>query len=64
MSERIVQVQVEKQRIVGVDEVPPHKDQFAFVLRVSRYDDYADALADGLEAARLLSSAHLGEERT
>ena len=60
MSERIVQVQVEKQRIVGVDGLPPEKDQFAFTLRVSRYDDYPSALADGLEAAKLLSSAHLG----
>ena len=64
MSERIVQVQVEQQRVIGVDGLPDDQPQFAFVLRVSRYDDYPAALADGLEAARLLSSAHLGSSET
>lgn len=61
MSQRIVQVQVEKQRIAGVDGLSPDKDQFAFVLRVSRYDDYPSALADGLAAAKILSAADLEE---
>lgn len=59
MTNRIVQVQVEKQRVVGVDGLPPDKDQFAFTLRVSRYDDYPSALADGLAAAKALSAADL-----
>ena len=62
MTERIVQVDIEKYWVEGVDGLPADKPQFKFVLSVSRYDEYADALRDGLEAAKLLSSAHLGDQ--
>ena len=61
MSERIVEVGIEKYWAEGVDGPEAGAPQYRFVLSVGRYGDHADALMDGLEAAKLLASAHLGD---